>query len=90
MCVCVCAKREKLREKFRKIYNRSIGIMVRVFGNGTGDRGSILSRVIPKTHKMILDASLLNTQYYKVWIKSKWSNPGKGIAPSPTPRCSSY
>ena len=28
-------------------------------------------------------------QHYKVQIKGKWSNPGKGFAPSPTPRCSS-
>ena len=28
---------------------------------------------------------MLNTQQYKVW-----SNPGKGVAPSPTPQCSSY
>ena len=29
---------------------------------------------------MELDTSLLNTQYYKVRIKGKWSNPGKGVA----------
>ena len=23
-------------------------------------------------------------------LRVKWSNPGKGVAPSPTPRCSSY
>ena len=28
-----------------------IGIMVRVFTNGPGDRGSIPGRVIPKTQK---------------------------------------
>ena len=43
--------------------------MVRVFANGLGDLGSIPGRVIPKTQKMVLDASL--TQYYKVWIKGK-------------------
>ena len=48
-----------------------IGIMVRVFANGPGDLGSIPSRVIPKTQKMVLDASLLNTQHYKVRIKGK-------------------
>ena len=31
-------------------------------------RGSIPGRVIPKILKMVLDASLLNTQHYKVWI----------------------
>ena len=48
-----------------------IGIMVRVFANGPGEKGSIPGRVIPKTQKMVLDASLLNTQHYKVWIKVK-------------------
>ena len=45
--------------------------MVRVFVNGPGDLGSIPGQVIPKTLKMILDASLLNTQRYKVRIKGK-------------------
>ena len=45
-----------------------IGIMVRVFANGPGDLSSIPGRVIPKTLKMVLDASLLNTQHYKVRI----------------------
>ena len=48
-----------------------IGIMVRVFTNGPGDLYSIAGRVIPKTQKMVLDASLLSTQHYKVRIKSK-------------------
>ena len=43
----------------------------RVFANGLGDLGSIPSQVIPKTQKMVLDASLLNTQQYKVGIKGK-------------------
>ena len=45
--------------------------MVRVFANGPGDLGSTPGRVIQKTLKMVLDASLLNTQHYKVWIKGK-------------------
>ena len=36
--------------------------MSRVFTNGPGDQGSILGRVIPKIQKMVLDASLFNTQ----------------------------
>ena len=43
--------------------------MSKVFANGLEDWGSILGRVIPKTQKMILDAALLSTQYYKVKIK---------------------
>ena len=48
-----------------------IGMMVRVLTNGPGDQGSNPGRVIPKTQKMVLDASLLNTLHYKVRIKSK-------------------
>ena len=47
------------------------GLAVRVFANGPGDLGSIPGRVIPKTQKMVLDASLLNTHHYKVRIKGK-------------------
>ena len=48
-----------------------IGLVGRVFANCPGDLGSIPGRVIPKTQKMVLDATLLNTQQYKVCIKSK-------------------
>ena len=52
--------------------------------------GSIPGRVIPKTQKMVLDASLLNTQHYKVRIKGKVEQSREGVAPSPTHWCSSY
>ena len=42
-----------------------------VFANGPGDPGSIQGRIIPKTLKMLLDTSLLNTQQYKVRMKGK-------------------
>ena len=42
-----------------------------MFTNGPGNLG----RVIPKTQKMLLDPSLLNTQHYKVWIKGKVKEP---------------
>ena len=45
------------------IYNQLIGLV--------GDLCSIPGRVIPKTLKMVLDATLLNTQQYKVHIKGK-------------------
>ena len=61
-----------------------------VFASGPGDLGSIPSRVIPKTQKMVLDASLLNTQHYKVRIKGKVEQSREGVAPSPTHWCSSY
>ena len=53
------------------VFARSIGLAVRVFAKDPGDMGLILSRVISKTQKMVLDASLHNTQYYKLRIKGK-------------------
>ena len=43
----------------------------KVFANDPGDLGSIPGHVMPKTLKMVLDISLLNTQQYKVRIKDK-------------------
>ena len=45
--------------------------MGRVFAIGSGDLVSILGLVISKTQKMVLVASLLNTQQYKVRMKGK-------------------
>ena len=42
--------------------HRLIEQVGRVFTNGPGDLASIPGRVIPKTLKMVLDISLLNTQ----------------------------
>ena len=42
--------------------------MFRLLTKGPGELSSIPGRVITKTQKMILDASLLNTQQYKVQI----------------------
>ena len=67
-----------------------IGLMVWLFANGPGDQGSIPDRVISKTQKMVLDASLLSTQHYKVQIKGKVRQSREGVVPSPTPQCSSY
>ena len=50
---------------------RLIGLVGRVLANGPGDLGSSPVPVIPKTLKMVLDTSLLNTQQYKVRIKGK-------------------
>ena len=69
---------------------KRIGLVGRVFTNGLEDLGSIPGHIIPKTLKMVLDTSLLNTQQYKVRIKGKGAIQGKGVAPSPTSQCSSY
>ena len=67
VCVCVCI----YIYIYIYIYIWAIGIMVRVFANGPGDRGSIPGQVILKTQKIVLDAALLRTLHYKVRIKSK-------------------
>ena len=51
--------------------NRLIGLVGRVFANGPGDLGSIPRHVIPKTLKVVLDTSLLNTRQYKERIKGE-------------------
>ena len=65
--------------------NQAIGLMSRVFANGPGDRGSIPGWVIPKTQNG-------TWCHLSLWYRSrvKWSNSGNGVAPSPTPWCSSY
>ena len=57
-----------MHKKGFNIGNQLIGLMGRMFTNG--ELGSIPGRVIPKTLKMVLDTSLLNTQQ-KVRIKGK-------------------
>ena len=47
--------------------NRPIGILVSVFAHGPRDWGWI--KTTPKTKRMVLDATLLNTQHYKeIWV----------------------
>ena len=60
-----------------------IGMMVKAFAYDPGDLSSIPGRVIPNTQKIVLDVFLFNTQHYKVRIKVKWSNPGKGVSALP-------
>ena len=48
-----------------------ISIAVSLFARGSGDLGSIPAWVIPKTQKMVLEASMIHTQHYKVHIKGK-------------------
>ena len=54
-------------------FYRAIGLMSRVFANGSGDRGSISGRVIPKTRQMVLYVAL----HYKIRIKGSGEIRGK-------------
>ena len=52
--------------------------------------GSIQGRVIPKTLKWYLIPTCLTLSNIRYVSRVKLSNTGKGVAPSRTPRCSSY
>ena len=56
--------------------------MSRVFTNGPGDTSSVPDQIIPKSQKMELDASLLNTQPYMVRKKDKVDQYRRGVTPS--------
>ena len=68
----------------------SIGIMGRVFTNGPGEWDSIPDWIIPKPQKMVLDISLITSHFWSIPYNAKWNNPGRGVAPSLTPRYCSY
>ena len=66
-------------------------MLVWVFANGSRYLCSIPGRVIPKTKKKRYLISLCLTLSIIMYeSRVKWSNPGKGVAPSPTRWCSSY
>ena len=80
----------KILDLYLSSFNWFIGLVGRVFASGPGDLGSITGRVIPKTLKMVLDTSCLTLSNIRYISRVKWSNPGKGVAPSPSSQCSSY
>ena len=57
--------------------------MFRVFANGPGDQGSMPVQVIPMTQKIVLDVSLLNTQYYKGTDQGKVEQSRERSSPPP-------
>ena len=62
-----------------------IGLVGRVFPNGPGDRVSISGWVISKTQKKwYLMLPCLTPSTIRYVSRVKWSNHGKGVAPSPT------
>ena len=85
----------KLESKEKKIpldivWISMIGLVGRVFANGPGDLGSIPGCVFQRLKKWYLIPPCLTLSNIKYVSRIKWSNPGKGVALSPPPRCSSY
>ena len=64
--------KKNLKNNFVLLFPKiTLALVGRVFANGPRDLGSIPGQVTPKSLKMVLDTSLLNTQQYKVRIKGK-------------------
>ena len=68
----------------------AIGLMSRVFTNSPGDWGSIQVELYQRLKKWYLMLPCLTLCIIRHVSRVKWSNPGKGIAFSPTPQCSNY
>ena len=79
---------------FKNIYfficlsNRAIGLMSRVFANGSGTGVQSLVESYQRLKKWYLMPHCLALSIM-LGSRVKWSSPGKGVAPFPTPRCSS-
>ena len=67
-----------------------ISLVGRVYAKGPENLGSIPGHVIPRLLKWYLIPPCLKRSNKRYESSVKWNNPGKGVAPSPTPRCSSY
>ena len=64
-------------------YEIKVLVSLLVFANDPGDLGSKQGRVISKTQKMVLDASLLNSQHYKVRIEGQVEQSREGFCVLP-------
>ena len=84
--VYICRNRIWGDKTYIFIY-RPIGIMVRGFAMILGTRVQFQVKSFQKWYLIYI--FLLSTQHYKLQIKGKWSNPGKGVAAFPTPQCCS-
>ena len=71
-------------------FNRLIGLVDKVFTNGPGDLGSTQVASYQRREKWYLIPPCLKLSNIRYVSRVKWSYPGKGAAPSPTPRCSNY
>ena len=61
------------------VHNRLVGLVGSVFANNPGDLGLDPGRVIPKWYWILPFLTVSNIRYVS---RLKWSNLGKGVAPS--------
>ena len=79
--IYIYREREREREKERESYLALRHQFV---------PGSPLVRVRPKIKKWYLIPLYLTLSMIRYVLRIKWIKPGEGVAPSPTPPCSSY
>ena len=65
-------------------------MMLRVFTNGPGDGVQSQVESYQRLKKWYLMPPCLTLSITKDESRVRWSNPGKGLVPSPTPWCCSY
>ena len=75
---------------FIPLFGRDIGMMFRVFANDL--KKGVQSQVesYQRLKKWYLMPPCLTLSIISYGSSVKWSNPGKGVVPSPIPWCSSY
>ena len=81
MCVCVCVFMYKQDLTFLVVECLPIG-------QETGVQSQVES--YQRLKKWYLIPPYLTLSIIRYILRVKWSNPGKGVVPSPTPWCSSY
>ena len=93
MYIYIYSPRKEMTYFIYIMYNNLVYIIIILYIYDMQKNGLVYIYIyiyIPKTQKMVLDSSLLNTQHYKVRIKGKVEQYREGVAPSLTPWCSSY
>ena len=58
--------------------------------NGISSLIILVGRVFANGPPTVLSKEISSTIFIRYVSRVKWSNPEKGVAPSPTPQCSNY
>ena len=67
-----------------------LSLILSLFANGSGDWVQSQVESYQRLKNWYLIPPCLTFSIIRYVSRVKWSNPGNGVVPSPTPRCSSY